>query len=458
MKHPRSKEDILKSLVIAIDGPAGSGKTTTARGVAHRLSLRHIDTGAMYRAVTWSVLDQGIDPTDESRVGGEAEKIDLSLTDGGVNGGRVWVGDVDVTNEIRSLEVTHNVSLVSSYPVVRKAMVRIQRELSGGEGVVLEGRDIGSVVLPWADVKVYLDASVDERARRRMKELDAKGIKKSIEEMREDINRRDRLDSSRAHSPLRIAVGAHSLDTTELSIEEQIEKVIGIAERTAEEHFARVVSPRGKNPFTAVPLYFDLSRRAILVIAKVVFGLRIVKKQTVEYAENYVFASNHRSNGDPLVVGCTIDRAINYLAKESLFRIPLVGWWIKKHMAIPTRRGVFDRSLMGQLVGLLRQGRSLLIFPEGRRVKEDALGEPRPGLGYLALNSDTPVVPVYIRGSRSFWGALFRRPRLTVIQGHPIRLPGPSRQAPSADECREFGRMVMAAIGALQDEIERVPR
>ena len=170
------QEEFFRRLIVAIDGPAGSGKTTTAKGVARSLGLRHIDTGAMYRAVTWKVLETGADPGDASRVAALAETIDIAFAPDGPEGERITADGSDVSDAIRSLEVTRHVSLVSSYPPVRRAMVRFQRRFAGTGGVVLEGRDIGSVVLPGAQVKIFLEASVEERAKRRLRELEAKGI------------------------------------------------------------------------------------------------------------------------------------------------------------------------------------------------------------------------------------------------------------------------------------------
>jgi CMP/dCMP kinase len=215
----------LRKIVIAIDGPAASGKSTTARLVAERLGYLHIDTGAMYRAVTLSVLEQKIPLTDVARIGALAEGIRLRLERSeGLN--RVYIDDRDVTGEIRSAQVTQSVSAVSSYQRVRDVLVREQRRMAEQGGVVLEGRDIGSVVLPNADLKIYMGALVSERVRRRKVELEAVGVDVDATKLEQEIIERDRFDSSRAASPLRKAEGAIELDTSAMSIDQQVQFVV----------------------------------------------------------------------------------------------------------------------------------------------------------------------------------------------------------------------------------------
>ncbi len=215
----------MKRVVIAIDGPAASGKSTTARLLAERLGLLPVDTGAMYRAVTLRVLELGVDPHDEARVTEIARhlKIRQEFQEGTV---RTFVDDRDVSEEIRSPEVTRWVSLVSSYRGVREAMVAQQRAMAARGGVVLEGRDIGTVVLPNADLKVFMKASAEERARRRLRELQEKGIPATFDEVLADLQRRDRLDSSRALSPLKKAEDAIEIDTTNMTIHEQVDRIV----------------------------------------------------------------------------------------------------------------------------------------------------------------------------------------------------------------------------------------
>ena len=205
--------------LVAIDGPAGSGKSTVARTVAGRLGAAYLDTGAMYRSVALAALERGVDPTDGEALAKLAGALDIEV------GERVLVDGVDATTAIRGPDVTAVVSAVSAHPPVRAEMVRRQRRWAEAHGGgVLEGRDIGSVVFPHADVKVFLTASEEERARRRQRDEDAPDVKA----VAADISRRDTIDSTRAASPLRPADDAVVIDTTGRTVDEVVDEVLGL--------------------------------------------------------------------------------------------------------------------------------------------------------------------------------------------------------------------------------------
>ncbi|HUE59146.1 MAG TPA: (d)CMP kinase [Acidimicrobiales bacterium] len=209
--------------VIAIDGPAGSGKSTVAKAVASQLGLDYLDTGAMYRAVAFAAIRRGIDPEDAQRVADLARHIDLEV------GEAVKVDGADATIEIRSPEVTRAVSVVAANPAVRAELVARQREWAAAhDGGVVEGRDIGTVVFPDAQVKVYLTADDTERASRRSKEM----LDLHYDQVAADIARRDHTDSTRASSPLSVAPDAVVLDTTGLGVDAVVATVLEMAERT----------------------------------------------------------------------------------------------------------------------------------------------------------------------------------------------------------------------------------
>lgn len=214
----------MKKILIAIDGPAGSGKSTTAKLIARKLGYIHLDTGAMYRSVTLKVLESRVNPADEEEVVRLAEEADIVFDND--NGLRVALDGEDVTEKIRSEEVTKNVSLVSSYPGVRKVMVDKQREIGSQKGCVVDGRDIGTVVFPNADLKFFMIADVMERARRRQAELSESGTELPIVKVVHDLKDRDMKDSTRETSPLKKAEDAIEIDTTNLTIEEQVAKIL----------------------------------------------------------------------------------------------------------------------------------------------------------------------------------------------------------------------------------------
>ena len=209
-------------MIIAIDGPSASGKSTTAKGVAEKLGITHVDTGAMYRAVTLGLKLSGISPDDDASVCQYLSEIELYFD----ANNKIHLNGVDVSYEIRSGDISSRVSAVSAIPEVREKMVIIQRRIAGEQNCVLEGRDIGTVVFPNAEFKFFLIADIDVRAKRRLIELEKMGETKSISELIEDIRRRDQLDSSRDHSPLIKANDAIPIDTSQLTINEQIKKII----------------------------------------------------------------------------------------------------------------------------------------------------------------------------------------------------------------------------------------
>ncbi len=215
----------LRKIAIAIDGPAASGKSTTARLVAERLGFLHLDTGAMYRAITLKALEHGVDVNDREAVERLANKTQIELRSR-PEGNQVMLDGENVTSRIRMPEVTAAVSAASSYPGVRELMVREQRRMSAAGGVVLEGRDIGTVVLPDAELKIFMVANVLERARRRKRDLELSGIDADELELAQQIESRDKKDSTRLASPLKKADEAIELDTSDLTIEQQVTFIV----------------------------------------------------------------------------------------------------------------------------------------------------------------------------------------------------------------------------------------
>ncbi|MDY4475190.1 (d)CMP kinase [Mitsuokella sp.] len=217
----------MKKLVVAIDGPAGAGKSTVAQLAAKKLGYTYIDTGAMYRAVAWKVLQQGGAVTDEKILGViPGIDVELAYEDGQTT---VRVDGQDVTGKIRTPEVSHIVSQVAALGPVREKMVDLQRKMAARGGVLMDGRDIATNVLPDADVKIYLTASIEERAQRRYKELCEKGLQVNLEDIQRDIAARDKADMEREISPLVQAEDATLLDTTGLSIDEVVAKILEMA-------------------------------------------------------------------------------------------------------------------------------------------------------------------------------------------------------------------------------------
>ncbi len=216
-----------KFLIIAIDGPSGVGKGTVARAVAAALGYRHVDTGAMYRAVAWRALKDGVALGDEPALGALAARLDIDASEGSVK-----VNGVEVGGEIRTPEMDAAASRVARVAGVRAALVALQRRVGAAGGVVMEGRDIGTVVFPAADVKIYLDASAEERARRRVHDA-GRGEPRDPERVASEMAARDRSDRTRDVAPLAAAADAHLIDTTALSIQQVVDRVLAIARAAA---------------------------------------------------------------------------------------------------------------------------------------------------------------------------------------------------------------------------------
>lgn len=212
-----------KKLSIAIDGPAAAGKSTVAKIIAEDMSYIYIDTGAMYRSLTYKAIQEGIDLENEEKLFQLLSGLKIKLVPGAVQS--VYINEENVTEAIRTSSVSNQVSVVSMHSLIRQEMVKRQREMAADGGVVMDGRDIGTHVLPDADIKVFLLASVEERSKRRHEENLLKGYESNIEQLMKEIARRDKLDSEREVSPLRKAEDAVEINTTSLSIEEVAEKI-----------------------------------------------------------------------------------------------------------------------------------------------------------------------------------------------------------------------------------------
>ncbi|WP_027954436.1 (d)CMP kinase [Halobacillus kuroshimensis] len=221
---------MMNTMTIAIDGPAAAGKSTVAKKVAEKLSFIYVDTGAMYRALTWKAIEENVSLEDEDALFSLLNRTDLNLVQSD-EGQRILVDKNDVSELIRTAEVTNQVSITAKHRKVREEMVHRQQELVKDKGVVMDGRDIGTHVLPDAEVKIFMIASVDERAERRHKENVEKGFPSNLEELKEEIRRRDELDSNRAVSPLLKADDAVEVDTTSMNIEEVVARILEIVKQ-----------------------------------------------------------------------------------------------------------------------------------------------------------------------------------------------------------------------------------
>lgn len=365
--------------VIAIDGPAGSGKSTIAKIIARRLGFEYLDSGAIYRAVTYYLLDKGIDVLEPNFVIAELGNIELT-----VQNGIYKINGVDITPHLREKKVTESVPKVSKIKEVREKLLDIQHNsIANNKGVVIDGRDIGSVVFPNAVFKFYLTATVAERARRRVGDISEKV---SVEEIKKQIMRRDEEDMNRKISPLIQADDSLYIDSTNMNVEEVTRKI--------EEYYN---------------YYFFLKKRRHIgyffnyyckPIVRALFKLKVDPQDPYPAQSPVLIAANHLSNLDPHLLGWAIKGPIYYLAKQELFKSPLLRILFEKILtAIPVKRGIIDKAAINRLILIIKAGHSVAIFPEGTRSKNGQPGKGKAGFGMLARKLGVPVLPVRIYGS-----------------------------------------------------------
>jgi cytidylate kinase len=453
MQSTARTAEIVRRFVVTIDGPAGSGKSTTASILAERLGLTCLDTGAMYRGVTFAALERGIDPENDAAVSRLAESLELTFEQ--VSGKpALFLDGRNVEAEIRTPGVSRHVSPVSRHAGVRRALVRLQRRIGARGGIVAEGRDTGSVVFPFAHVKVFLVADGEARARRRSEQLRSMGIVQDLDDIRDNIRSRDAMDSDRAASPLVRPTGAIIIDTSNRTIAGQVDVIEQEVWAEAGRLAGLAVGNGESNPFAAMSGYYRFTHRMVRCCFRVLFGLSVSGEAHLRCRENYIFASNHISYADPLIVGSAVNREVLFLAKKELFRNRAFAWLIRAYHAIPVNREEIERKTMKLIFDALGRGRSILMFPEGTRSRTGELGELKPGLGFTALNTGVSIVPVFVTGSNRLFQCLLRRMRLAVRIGPPIRVRKELAGADRKGDYRVLTGMAQSELRMLQDEAE----
>jgi CMP/dCMP kinase len=427
--------------VITIDGPAGAGKSTAARLLAERLGYTLVPTGAMYRALALSVIRAGVPAREGPEL--QAHLAPRSIV---VAAGRVSLDGEDVTNAIRSREVAQVTSDLTMLASVRAKVTPLQRELAAAGGAVLEGRDTGTVVCPDAEVKFYVTASLEARARRRQAELVAAGTPVALDAITAELAARDTQDQMRELAPLRKPPGAIEVDTSDLTADQVVERML-----------ATIGSPRAATPGQgALPpwnrLYAFLKPIAAWIM-RLVFRVESRGRENVPARGPVLLVANHSSVLDPPLVGGVVDRQLSFLAKAELFEIPLFGGLIRRLNARPIRREGADPGALRAAMRVLEEGRALLIFPEGTRGDEGVIRPAKTGAGMLAVLSGAAVVPVFVRGSGRAWPRGRRLPRpakVTVTFGKSLKFE-PERGADRKRQYEIASREMMEAIARLRD-------
>lgn len=471
------------ALVVALDGPASSGKSSVGAAAARNLGLRFVDTGLLYRAVTALALRDGVATDDAPGLVALAGRVSLA-EDAQGRLTHVLLDGSDATEEARGPEVDAVVSAVSRVPELREALLPRQRALAAGGGIVVAGRDIGTVVLPDAGLKLFLDASVDERAARRIEERGLDPVSPDAEDVREQLRARDLQDRSRAVAPLRAADDATVLHTDGNPFEATVALVtdeIRRAVAAAAIAWAPVAGPKpaksprpSARPDTVVE-NFDNDQTMLVKMTALVsrIGARLCANIRVDGLERIprsgavILAANHVSNADGVVVGAWVtpalhNRRIHWLGKRELFDWPIFGWLGRNGGIHPVDRGTADVEAFRLATRILEAGFVLMVFPEGTRSPDGRLQEAKDGLAMLALRTGATIVPIGVNDSDRVWPkgqklpSILPRRTITARVGEPFRL---DEVIPPGTERREAKRLatlaVMGRIAALLDERQR---
>lgn len=485
---------------VAIDGPAGSGKSTVARALAKRCGLTYLDTGAMYRSVTEACLERGVSPADADAVADVARGIRIAFGQAEDGSQTVSVDGKDYTKLIRSPQVDRNVSAVSAIPAVREAMVAQQREIGANGDVVAEGRDIGTVVFPDAEVKVFLTADPAARAHRRAvqreggdaaKDPAAKADADAEREILADLQRRDELDSSREVAPLRPADDAVRMDSSSLTVDEEVERIVRLmdnakkAEKPATEKSPMAKSATEKSPsdekmrafHNGFDDYYDNGMRSYPRPGKLFMGFvvgvvggmsKVLWPWRIETPEQLwhpadergrVIVMNHTSMLDPVIVIATEwvhGRRVRPIYKSEFDSFKPATWLFSRAGAIPVDRGTADIKAVRRAQHALQRGEDVLIYPEGTRIKSD--DEPvtlHAGFALMAQLGRADVLPMAIVGARDITTRTRKLPhfhRVYCKVGEPITfaelgVKGRKKQAKAMED------RATSAMYALRDEL-----
>lgn len=452
-------------LNIALDGPSGAGKSTIAKLAAKKLGFVYVDTGALYRSIAYNALTKGVDLDDAQSVTASLDGLDLKLTY--IDGAQaVLANGENVSDKIRTPEVSMGASKVSAIPAVREFLLDTQRNIARENDIIMDGRDIGTVVLPDAQVKLFLTASAEERANRRFKELQEKGDPSTYEEVLADINQRDYNDTHREIAPLKQAEDAQVIDSTSMTIDEVVDAICKAAEQSdgskkksdderqlkREERRNREIMPihpisktRKINPLRQA--FYSGFRPLVRFIFKCHFNMVFEGVENIPTDGGNIFASNHRSYGDPVFIALMTRVPISYMAKEELFKHNIFFTaLIKAFGAFPVVRGSGDTKVIDTSIEKLESGRNLVIFPEGTRSKDGKLGKGKNGVALIATVAQTKVVPVGI----NFEGEkLSRKKKIVVRYGKPIDPKELGINDASTGSIKKIKKIIMEEISSL---------
>lgn len=389
---------------IAIDGPGGAGKSSLAKAVAKKLEIIYVDTGALYRTIGYYMLNHGISSTDAPAVAAALGNFTLELTY--VNGEQVILLDGEnVKDAIRTPEMSMAASNVSAIKEVREFLLNTQRDIAKQHSVIMDGRDIGTVILPDAEVKIFLTASPEARAKRRYEELKAKGKEVSYEQVYTEMVERDKNDSTRDIAPCVPADDAILLDNSGMTADQTTDAVIKIIKKAQKKQ---------KKSF------YMKAHRIVAAPIRFFSGTKTSGRENIPKEGGFLLCANHIAVRDVILIGATCPRQIKFVAKKELFSIPILSSIIKALGAVKLDRGGNDVGAIRKSIEVVENGDIVSIFPQGHRYPGvDPSGTPiKNGAGMVAYRSGCDVIPVFIKTKGNKYG-IFKKTE--IIYGKPIK-------------------------------------
>ncbi len=398
-------------IVIALDGPSGAGKSSLAKAIAKELSILYVDTGALYRTIGLYVRQKEADPHDAAAVSALLPELRLEMKhEKGVQ--KILLDGEDVGERIRTPEASMYASAVSAIPDVRAFLLDTQRRIAETSSVIMDGRDIGTVIFPNADVKIFLTASLEARARRRYRELLVKGSPVTFEEVLSDMEARDKNDSSRDIAPLRPAEDAILFDNSKLDFAKTVRKALSLIRKQLKKK-----NKRKTDKGTPVYRFF---RFLLGGFFRCLYRTRVVGLENIPETGGAILCSNHIAIRDVFIIAAGIDRQPRYLAKSELFKIPVLSQLIRMLGATPITRNGKDVGAMKTMIRLAgEEGQLVTVFPQGTRRAglNPADTEVKNGIGMIAYRANVPMVPLCIV-TEDVQYKMFRRVEVRI--GKPI--------------------------------------
>ena len=404
---------------IAIDGPGGAGKSSVAKAVASELQIIYVDTGALYRTIGMFMLESGVDLKNADDVISNLDKFSLELkfTDGKQV---ILLNGNDVGDSIRTPEVSMAASYVSAIPEVRQFLLDMQRNIAKTNSVIMDGRDIGTVILPDAEVKIFLTASPEARAKRRYDELISKGADVTYEQVYNEMVERDSNDTNRTVAPCKPADDAIILDNSDFDPYETAREVVRIIkEKQSAKESAQDISSTESKDINCKSNFYMKAHKILAPFFRWIMRLNSSGLENIPEDGGIIFCANHIGALDVIAIAACTQRQISFVAKKELFSIPLLGQLISALGAIKIDRGGNDIGAIKASISSAKNGGAVAIFPQGHRYPgiNPATTPKRNGAALIAYRSGCDVIPVCIQMKNGKYG-LFRK--IDVIFGKKI--------------------------------------